>query len=55
MSGSGATCFALFGDRAAALAAGAALARAEPSWWSAAGALMNAAPPVDEDCAQPGG
>jgi 4-diphosphocytidyl-2-C-methyl-D-erythritol kinase len=55
MSGSGATCFALFGDRAAALAAGAALARAEPSWWSAAGALMNAAPPVGEDCAQPGG
>jgi len=55
MSGSGATCFALFSDRAAALDAGAALARAEPSWWSAAGALMNAAPPVDEDCAQPGG
>jgi len=55
MSGSGATCFALFGDRATALAAGALLARAEPSWWSAAGALMNAAPPVGEGCAQPGG
>jgi 4-diphosphocytidyl-2-C-methyl-D-erythritol kinase len=42
MSGSGATCFALFADRAAALAAGALLARAEPSWWSAAGILMTA-------------
>ncbi len=46
MSGSGATCFALFTDRAAALEAGAVLARAEPSWWSAAGALMSAAPIV---------
>jgi 4-diphosphocytidyl-2-C-methyl-D-erythritol kinase len=44
MSGSGATCFALFADRAAALAAGRALALAEPGWWSAAGALT-AAPP----------
>ena len=47
MSGSGATCFALFADRAAALAAGALLARSEPSWWSAAGALMTAPPPVE--------
>jgi 4-diphosphocytidyl-2-C-methyl-D-erythritol kinase len=47
MSGSGATCFALFSDRAAALAAGALLARAEPRWWTAAGALMTAAPPLD--------
>ena len=39
MSGSGATCFALFADRAAALAAGETIARAEPGWWSAAGAL----------------
>ena len=39
MSGSGATCFALFADRAAARAAGETIARAEPSWWSAAGAL----------------
>ena len=39
MSGSGATCFALFADRAAALAAGQTLALAEPLWWSAAGAL----------------
>jgi 4-diphosphocytidyl-2-C-methyl-D-erythritol kinase len=42
MSGSGATCFALFADRDAALAAGQALARAEPGWWSAAGALTAA-------------
>jgi 4-diphosphocytidyl-2-C-methyl-D-erythritol kinase len=46
MSGSGATCFALFADRTAALAAGQTLAQAEPLWWSAAGALMAAAPPV---------
>jgi 4-diphosphocytidyl-2-C-methyl-D-erythritol kinase len=49
MSGSGATCFALFADRAAAVEAGAMLSRAEPAWWSAAGALLTAAPPVDED------
>ena len=46
MSGSGATCFALFGDRGAALAAGALLAHAEAQWWSAAGALMTVPPPV---------
>lgn len=39
MSGSGATCFALFADRAAARCAGAALAAAEPGWWQAAGTL----------------
>ncbi|HLY45835.1 MAG TPA: 4-(cytidine 5'-diphospho)-2-C-methyl-D-erythritol kinase [Stellaceae bacterium] len=44
MSGSGASCFALFPDRAAALAAGAELAEAEPGWWSAAGALLSEAP-----------
>jgi 4-diphosphocytidyl-2-C-methyl-D-erythritol kinase len=42
MSGSGATCFALFADRAAALAAGKMLALAEPGWWSAAGRLTSA-------------
>jgi 4-diphosphocytidyl-2-C-methyl-D-erythritol kinase len=47
MSGSGATCFALFSDRAAACAAGAELARAEPQWWTAAGALMTSPPPVE--------
>jgi len=55
MSGSGATCFALFGDRAAALAAGALLARAEPQWWSAAGALMTAPPPVEAAASLPEG
>ena len=39
MSGSGATCFALFADRAAALGAGNILAATEPGWWSAAGRL----------------
>ena len=41
MSGSGATCFALFADRAAALADREKLALAEPLWWSAAGALLS--------------
>ena len=54
MSGSGATCFALFQDRAAAVEAGAALARAEPLWWSAAGTLLSAPPPLDETPRQPG-
>ena len=47
MSGSGATCFALFENRAAAIAASPLLARAEPLWWSAAGALLSAPPPVE--------
>ena len=33
MSGSGATCFALYEDRRAAAVAAAALRRAYPSWW----------------------
>jgi 4-diphosphocytidyl-2-C-methyl-D-erythritol kinase len=33
MSGSGATCFALFADRRAAVRAARALARARPDWW----------------------
>jgi 4-diphosphocytidyl-2-C-methyl-D-erythritol kinase len=37
MSGSGATCFGLFARQSAALAAQAALQRAEPGWWVAAG------------------
>ena len=53
MSGSGATCFALFADRPAALAAHAALRRAEPAWWSAAGALLTKPPPI-EALLQPG-
>jgi 4-diphosphocytidyl-2-C-methyl-D-erythritol kinase len=48
MSGSGATCFALFADRKAALAARAVLAAAKPGWWSAVGALMPRAPGVEE-------
>jgi len=48
MSGSGATCFALFADRAMALAAGRTLAAAEPGWWTAAGALLTAPPPLEE-------
>ena len=39
MSGSGATCFALFRDRAAARQAAAALSASEPGWWCAAGTL----------------
>jgi len=46
MSGSGATCFALFADRAAAVAAHAWLVQAEPGWWSAAGKLTASAPPI---------
>ena len=40
MSGSGATCFALFSDRRAAEEARGALAAAEPCWWCAAGGLI---------------
>lgn len=40
MSGSGATCFALFSDRGAAEAARTALAATEPDWWCAAGGLV---------------
>ena len=46
MSGSGATCFALFADRAAAERAAALLEGAEPGWWVRAGALLSAPPPV---------
>ena len=40
MSGSGATCFALFANRAAAVEARAALTAVEPRWWCAAGAFI---------------
>jgi 4-diphosphocytidyl-2-C-methyl-D-erythritol kinase len=36
MSGSGATCFGLFGDSSARDAAAAAIGRAQPGWWLAA-------------------
>jgi 4-diphosphocytidyl-2-C-methyl-D-erythritol kinase len=42
MSGSGATCFALFADRAAAQVARHALSAGEPGWWCAAGGLVAA-------------
>jgi 4-diphosphocytidyl-2-C-methyl-D-erythritol kinase len=44
MSGSGATCFALFACRSAAEEARAALAAAEPRWWCAAGEFIAAEP-----------
>jgi 4-diphosphocytidyl-2-C-methyl-D-erythritol kinase len=40
MSGSGASCFALFSDRATAEAARTQLAAARPQWWCAAGNLI---------------
>ena len=40
MSGSGATCFALFADRAGAQRACARLAAAEPQWWCAVGGFV---------------
>lgn len=46
ISGSGATCFALFASREAAVHAGALLATAEPGWWVRAGALLSEPPPV---------
>lgn len=39
MSGSGATCFAIFKTKAAAQQAGAAIQRAHPGWWVHAGVL----------------
>ena len=41
MSGSGATCFALFAERKAAVAARSTLAADRPSWWSAAGVVVS--------------
>jgi len=43
MSGSGATCFALFHDRAAAEQARRTVAAAEPEWWCAAAGFVAAA------------
>jgi 4-diphosphocytidyl-2-C-methyl-D-erythritol kinase len=40
MSGAGATCFALFADRAAAEEARVMVAAAEPRWWCAAGGFV---------------
>ena len=41
MSGSGATCFALFADRDAAAAAARQLAQERPDWWTEAGELRS--------------
>lgn len=41
MSGSGATCFALFEDEAASAAAAAHVRRTKPGWWVASGRLMS--------------
>lgn len=40
MSGSGATCLALFGSEPPATAAAAALSRAHPGWWTAAAPIL---------------
>jgi len=47
MSGSGATCFALFADRPAAAAAARELGAAKPEWWVEGGALLAAPPPIE--------
>lgn len=44
MSGSGASCFALFAGRTAAEEARALVAAAEPRWWCAAGGFISGAP-----------
>jgi len=53
MSGSGATCFALFADRAAASRAAAELAQAEPAWWVRGGFLLSEPVPVRPVAAAP--
>src|SRR5262249_30453209 len=58
MSGSGATCFALFPDRAAAVTAERTLCELEPDWWIAARPLLTAPPavgPVEAGRPHPGG
>ena len=54
MSGSGATCFALFPNRSAAHEARAALAAAEPRWWCAAGGLVRGEAVAGQDLRIPG-
>jgi len=41
MSGSGATCFALFADKGASAAAAAHVRRTKPGWWVASGRLLS--------------
>jgi 4-diphosphocytidyl-2-C-methyl-D-erythritol kinase len=54
MSGSGATCFALFAEAGAATEAAFALARAHPDWWVKAGSLESDATRLENRTA-PGG
>jgi 4-diphosphocytidyl-2-C-methyl-D-erythritol kinase len=54
MSGSGATCFALFPNRSAAHEGRAALAAAEPRWWCAAGGLVRGEAVAGQDLRIPG-
>jgi 4-diphosphocytidyl-2-C-methyl-D-erythritol kinase len=49
MSGSGATCFALFADQAAAAAATRILSDDNPGWWVAGGALMTDPEPLTRE------
>ncbi|MDA1325647.1 MAG: 4-(cytidine 5'-diphospho)-2-C-methyl-D-erythritol kinase [Proteobacteria bacterium] len=49
LSGSGATCFGLFADGAAAYAAASALQVARPGWWVEAGKFLTATPPPTEN------
>ena len=46
MSGSGATCFGIYPDRAAAAAAAARIARDNPGWWCVAARTISARPQV---------
>ncbi len=46
MSGSGATCFALFAEQAGARAAAAGLRARQPGWWAVAAPLLANAPPT---------
>lgn len=58
LSGSGATCFALYETRAEAEAAAAALSAGRPAWWVKAGRLLPPAadaPPLPGDLPSPGG
>lgn len=55
LSGSGATCFALFADRAAARRAATVLTACEPGWWIAAGRLSGGRQPPGNAAKRRGG
>ncbi|XEU19088.1 4-(cytidine 5'-diphospho)-2-C-methyl-D-erythritol kinase [Tistrella mobilis] len=54
MSGSGATCFALFTEAAAAEAAQSLISTARPGWWTATGPLLAGPPEIRETPARSG-